>query len=126
MQNYYSMYLVSLIIALVISTPLLVMVNSATEQTVTTVLDEATKSAADKGQFTVEIIENEIYQRLEDRNIPRENVQFTGTESLTARGQYIEATITIPRTPIILFDVFGQNPNNITKSTRLMSEYIPD
>lgn len=116
----------SLIIALVLSTPILYMINSSTEQTVTVVLDEATKSAADKGQFTPEIIEEEIMQRLEDRNIPRDNVEFTGTESLTMRGEYIEAKITIPRTPIILFDIFGENPDAITKSTRLMSEYIPN
>jgi hypothetical protein len=123
MQNFYSMYMVSLIIALILTTPLLYMVNSATEHTVTTVLNEATKSAANKGQFTADIIENEIYKRLEERNIPRDNVEFSGTESLTTRGDYIEATITIPRTPIILFSVFGQNPDDITKSTRLMSEY---
>jgi hypothetical protein len=126
MQNFYSMYMVSLIIALILTTPLLYMVNSATEQTVTTVLDEATKSAADQGEFTEDIIENEIYQRLEDRNIPREKVIFSGTQTLTSRGNYIEAEITVPRTPIILFAVFGQNPDDITKSTRLMSEYIPN
>lgn len=126
MQNFYSMYMVSLIIALILTTPLLYMVNSATEQTVTTVLHEATKSAANKGKFTVDIIENEIYQRLEERNIPRDKVTFLGTESLTTRGNYIEATLTIPRTPIILFEVFGKNPDDITKTTRLMSEYVPD
>lgn len=126
MQNFYSMYMVSLIIALILTTPLLYMVNSATEHTVNTVLDEATKSAATEGQFTEEIIENEIYQRLEERHIPRDKVVFTGTPTLTSRGDYIEATISIPRTPIILFAVFGQNPSDITKSTRIMSEYIPN
>lgn len=126
MQNFYSMYMVSLIIALILTTPLLYMVNSATEHTVNTVLTEATKSAADKGQFTTDIIENEIYQRLEERNIPRDKVAFTGTQALTSRGNYIEATITIPRTPIILFEVFGQSPDDITKSTRIMSEYLPN
>jgi hypothetical protein len=126
MQNFYSMYMVSLIIALILTTPLLYMVNSATEHTVTTVLNEATKSAANQGQFTADIIENEIYQRLEARNIPREKVVFSGTQALTSRGNYIEASIQIPRTPIILFAVFGQNPDDITKSTRLMSEYIPN
>ncbi|MFT0141221.1 hypothetical protein ACWE42_11460 [Sutcliffiella cohnii] len=124
MQNFYAMYMVSLVFALILSTPLLYMVNSATEHTVNTVLNEATKSAANKGQFTDEIIENEIYKRLEERNIPRDKVEFTGTRSLTSRGEYIEATIKIPRTPIILFSIFGENPEDITKSTRMMSEYI--
>ena len=126
MNNFYALYMCSLAIALILSTPILHMVNSSTEQTIIVVLDEATKSAADQGQFTAEIIENEIYKRLESRNIPREKVQFTGTQSITARGDYVEANISVPRTPIILFDIFGDNPDSISKSTRLMSEYIPN
>jgi len=125
MSNYLAAYISSLIIALILSTPMLYMVNSSIEHTVMTVLDEATKSAANQGRFTTDIIETEIYQRLEERNIPRDKVTFTGTQTLTARGNYIEASITVPRTPIILFSIFGQQPDDITKSTRLMSEYIP-
>jgi len=126
MSNYLAAYVSSLIIAMILSTPMLHSVNSAVEQTVVTVLDEATKSAANQGRFTSDIIENEIYQRLEERNIPREKVQFSGTQTLTTRGNYIEATITVPRTPVILFAMFGEQPEDITKSTRLMSEYLPN
>lgn len=126
MSNYLSMFMVMLVIALILTTPMLYMVNSSTEHTVTTVLDEATKTAANNGQFTEEIIENEIYKKLEEKHIPRDKVNFSGTQSLTTRGNYIEASITVPRTPIILFSVFGQSPKDINKSSRLMSEYIPD
>jgi len=85
----------------------------------------AKASSIDNGYFTPEIIQ-EMKDNLKQRFFIRdEDIEFRGTTTLTLRGEYIEGTLIVKKTPLwILEGVLGTSPEAITRHATMMSEYV--
>lgn len=91
-------------------------------------LYEAGKEASIEGRFTQEIYDEAKQMLVRSLNFNEADIAISGTETVISRKNYIEATLTIPRgrvyvIPGIIDDGFTQT--TITRTTRIMSEYIP-
>ncbi|UAL49886.1 hypothetical protein K7887_22475 (plasmid) [Sutcliffiella horikoshii] len=107
----------------IIFTPLLAYTDSLHREAVDTVLHQSMKQASLKGQFTSNIVD-EIKDTLEkDYNFDRSKIEIEATTTLTSRGGYLECTITVPRGPIFVLDIFNQGPKKIERTAKIMSEY---
>ncbi|KAA6446916.1 hypothetical protein [Bacillus swezeyi] len=104
--------------------PLLSNVDGLQREAVEVVLTEGAKKASVEGRFTNEII-NEMKSNLAEKySFNKEDISISSTSGLKGRGEYIEASITVPRTRIFVIDMFVKEPAHFTKSTKIMSEYL--
>jgi len=85
----------------------------------------AQASSYDNGRFTPEIIQ-QMKDHLTQKFFVRESdIEFTGTTTITPRGEYIEGRLTIKATPFWLFSsLFGEGPETISRHATMMSEYV--
>jgi hypothetical protein len=105
-------------------TPMLVYVDSLHREVVDTVLHQGLKEASIKGYFTTDII-NDIKDTLvNDYNFQASTIEITATQTVKQRGDYIEISLSVPRGPIFLLDIFNQGSDKITRNAKIMSEYI--
>ncbi|MFE7064176.1 hypothetical protein ACFVAD_18765 [Sutcliffiella sp. NPDC057660] len=107
----------------IIFTPLLAYTDSLHREAVDTVLHQATKEASLKGQFTTDIINGMKDSLEQDYNFDRSEIEIVATTSLTSRGGYLECTVTTPRGPIFILNIFNQGPSEIERKSKIMSEY---
>ncbi|MFD2328827.1 hypothetical protein ACFSR7_06140 [Cohnella sp. GCM10020058] len=86
----------------------------------------AKATSNDNGRFTPEIIA-EMKETLKTRFfIADKDINFTGTTSLTPRGEYVEGTLSIKSMPVWLIEsMMGKSrPVVIARHATMMSEYI--
>lgn len=105
-------------------TPLFVYLDSLHRAVVDTVLHQGLKEASIKGYFTPEIIANMKATLVNEYNFEESTIEITATTVLKQRGDYIEITLSVPRGPIFILNLFNQGPDKITRSQKIMSEYI--
>lgn len=108
--------------------PILNEVYAQRSYAVEMVLDSAIEKAAagDTGRFTPEVIA-EMTNMLNKLGYQDSEIEFSGTTTLMDRGQYIEATLSVPHKRLwILENLFGQDTfdRKITKKAKQMSEFI--
>lgn len=108
----------------VMFTPLLAYLDSLHRNAVDTVLLEASKKAAIEGRYTQAIKEDMRKQLVENYNFERDAIEIDADSTLKQRNEYIEASITVPRGPIFILDLFNQGPDRIQRSVRVLSEYV--
>ncbi|MCH4866678.1 hypothetical protein [Bacillus sp. 1006-3] len=112
---------------IIISTPIMFYIDDSHKEAVSIVLNEGAKRASIDGGYTQSTI-NDMKTQLENKyKIGRGNVSIsadTGSKKFM-RGEYITASITIPRSPIFLVDIFakGKAVSSYTKTIKVMSEY---
>lgn len=116
------------ILLLLLFQPVLHDIYSTRANAVEMVLDSAIQKAAssDHGRFTPEIVE-EMHRTLEHTFLlDSGDIRFSGTTTLTPRGEYIEGTLSVKSTPRWLFrELFGspdREPPEIVRYARQMSE----
>lgn len=84
------------------------------------------QEAAVEGRFTAEIIEEMINNLAYNLRYSPEEIKFSGTTTLTLRGNYIEGYLSVPSKQIKVLNLFnGPVEREITAYKSLMSEYIP-
>lgn len=106
--------------------PILGYVDSLHREAVEVVLSEGARKAAVEGYFSNEIID-EMKQKLVDNyNFDPDDVKIQTSHSAypVARGEYINASIEIPRGIIFLLDIFNPGPKAYKKEITVMSEFI--
>lgn len=108
----------------IIFTPILGYVDSLNNAAVEDALNAAAKEASIKGEFSSDIINTMKDNLSTEYNFDKSQIVFTGTETPTPRGQYIQGTITVPRGIIFVLDIFNQGPKTITKKVQIMSEHL--
>lgn len=116
------------ILMLLLFQPVLHDIYSTRANAVELVLDSAIQKAAssDNGRFTPEIIE-EMHWTLEHTFLlDPGDIRFSGTTTVTPRGEYIEGTLAVRSTPRWLFrELFGspdREPPDIVRYAKQMSE----
>lgn len=116
------------ILMLLLFQPILHDVYAARARAVELVLDSGIEkaAAAENGRFTPDII-NEMKETLESVFLlDASGIHFTGTTTLTARGEYIEGTLRVRSSPRWLFStMFGtdeSDPGYIVRYAKQMSE----
>lgn len=108
----------------IIFAPLLAYLDSLHREAVEVVLTEGAKKAAVEGYFTTEIIEDMVDTLVDNYNFDKSKIEVTATFNPTQRGEYITASIEVPRGFIFILDIFNQGPNTFVKETRIMSEFV--
>ncbi|KYD21377.1 MULTISPECIES: hypothetical protein [Bacillales] len=104
--------------------PILSYLDSLHREAVEVVLSEGARKAAVEGRFTDEIIDDMVGKLVEKYNFDEDKIHVEATTTVTPRAEYIEATITAPRSFIFVLNIFNQGPREFKKSIRVMSEYI--
>ncbi len=89
------------------------------------VLHKAVKLAAREGKMTPEIKQYAI-DELKALHFDESKIQISGTETLSPRGQYIEASVTYPMGPYFIVNFAGVSETRkyYFKAVE-MSEYLP-
>ncbi len=113
-----------IIAANIMFAPILAYIDSLHREAVEVVLQEGAKKASIEGRFSPAIIDSMRNELIDNYNFDAGNIQITATTTLTQRNNYIEATISVPRGPIFIFEIFNPGPSKIEKSTKVLSEYI--
>jgi len=118
------------ILLLLLFQPVLHDIYSTRANAVEMVLDSAIQKAAnaDNGRFTPEIID-EMRSTLEHTFLlDGPDIRFSGTTTLTPRGEYIEGTLSVKSTPRwLLRSMFGspdREPPEIVRYAKQMSEAL--
>lgn len=115
----------SLVIVInILFAPILAYVDSLHREAVEVVLNEGAKKAAVEGTFTPEIIQEMKNTLVQNYNFAESKIKIEATQSIATRGEYLEASIEIPRGIIFILDIFNQGPPTFKKSIRIMSEYV--
>lgn len=109
---------------IVMTTPILLYMDSLHRSAVDTILLEASKKAAIEGMFTQEIIDKMVDDLVNNYNFHEPSINITATTNLTPRNQYIEASIEVPRGVILIIDMFNQGPESFSSEVRILSEYV--
>ncbi|MFE5798155.1 hypothetical protein ACWCQ1_51330 [Streptomyces sp. NPDC002144] len=97
---------------------------SMVEETITLALYEGQKEAALQGRY-----DNEIYNQIKDylvelHHYDRDSIEVKGTETLTARGEEMRISITVPKPQTNVLEMFQfSNDKPFTKEKYIMSEY---
>lgn len=105
-------------------TPLFVYLDSLHREVIDAVLHQSLKEASIKGYFTADIIEDIKDTLVTEYKFDESGIDIDATTSLKHRGEYIEITLSVPRGPIFILDVFNQGPDRIERTAKIMSEYI--
>jgi len=105
-------------------TPMFVYLDSLHKNVVDTVIHQGLKEASIEGYFTDEIITDMKDTLVTDYNFQESTIEITATQTLKQRGDYIEISLSVPRGPIFILDIFNQGPEKITRTSKIMSEYI--
>lgn len=108
----------------IIFTPLLAYLDSLHREVIDTTIHQSLKEASIKGYFTVDILDDIENTLVNDYNFDPSTIEITATQSLKQRGDYIEISLSVPRGPIFILNIFNQGPNKITRKGKIMSEYI--
>lgn len=107
------------------TTPILMYIDAAHREIVEITLNESAKRAAVEGYFSDQIINETINELVTEYNFDQNTIQLEGTITPTPRGQYIEATLSVPRGPIFIFSsLFNNGPGQHKKKIRIMSEAV--
>lgn len=117
-------WMVLIIAVNIMFAPILSYVDSLHREAVEVVLSEGARKAAVQGQFTPEIIQEMKDTLVTNYNFAEDRISIEATQLLTARGDYLTASIQIPRGMIFILDLFNQGPDNYKKEITVMSEYI--
>lgn len=105
--------------------PLLAYLDGLHREAVDQTLYQAMKKASVKGTFDSETIEEIKTTLMDDYNFAESSiVEITGTLGTVPRGGFIEARVTVKRTPIFVIDIFNQGAENYSRDFTIMSEYI--
>ncbi|MFS0557444.1 hypothetical protein [Brevibacillus sp. 179-C9.3 HS] len=109
--------------------PILNEVYALRSYTVEMILDSAIEEAAngENGRFTPEIINKMKNTLVAELGYEDSEIQFRGTTTLTDRGQYIEASLSVPHKRLWILPNFFDNDSyndRIEKYAKQMSEYI--
>jgi hypothetical protein len=108
----------------IIFTPLFMYLDSLHREVVDTVLHQGLKEASISGYFTDEIIEDMKDTLVNDYNFQESTIEITATQTLQQRGDYIDISLSVPRGPIFVINLFNQGPSKITRTAKIMSEFI--
>jgi hypothetical protein len=115
----------TLLIAITIMfTPLLVYLDSLHREAIDLVLHEGMKDASIQGGFTTEIVADMKDALVKDYNFDPNVIDIEATHDIKERGEYIEATIRVPRSPIFILGLFNEGPKEIVRTAKIMSEHI--
>ncbi|MEG6533212.1 hypothetical protein V6C20_06690 [Caldibacillus thermoamylovorans] len=117
-------WMVLIITVNIMFAPILTYVDSLHREAVEVVLSEGARKAAVQGQFTPSIIKEMKDNLVTNYNFAENKITINATQSLTSRGDYIKASIQIPRGKIFILDIFNQGPDYYKKEITVMSEYI--
>jgi len=106
--------------------PILGYVDSLHREAVEVVLSEGARKAAVEGNFTDEIIQDMRDTLVQNYNFDPDKIEITATQNPTPvpRGEYLTASIKIPRGIIFVLDIFNPGPKYYVKEIQIMSEYI--
>lgn len=124
MSSTIARFLTIMIELCIIFTPILGYVDSLNNAAVEQALTAASKEASIDGEFSADIVKEMKDTLSADYNFNKDEIQFTGTQTVTPRGEYIQGQITVPRGIIFVLDIFNQGPKTITKKVQIMSEHI--
>lgn len=103
-------------------TPILAYADNLHREAVDTVLHEAAKDASIQGYFTPAIVQNMRNTLVYEYNFKADDIQISATSTPQPRNTYIQATITVPRGPIFVLNIFNQGPKQIVRTVQVMSE----
>ena len=110
---------------IVIFTPVLMHFDAYNKAAVDHVLHQATKEASISGSFSDEIIAKIEDTLINDYNFaPGSILEIKGTLGSVPRGGFIDADITIKRSPIFIVSVLNQGSQNYRASRTVMSESL--
>lgn len=124
MNTTLSHWMTAFFVIIAVFTPILAYADSLSRAAVETVLHQATKKASIEGHFSPEILQ-EVEDTLVDKyKFDRGKIEIVGTSEIKSRKEYLEVTITFPRTPIFVLDLFNQGPSEFTRTYKIMSEFI--
>jgi hypothetical protein len=108
----------------IIFTPILAYLDSLHKKVVENVVHQGLKEASIQGHFTDAIIADMKDTLVNDYNFQESTIEITATRDLKPRGEYIEISLSVPRGPIFVLDIFNQGPTKINSQEKIMSEYI--
>jgi hypothetical protein len=108
----------------IIFTPLFLYRDSLHREVIDMVIHQGLKEASIRGYFTDEIIADMKDTLVNDYNFQESTIEITATQTLQQRGDYIEISLSVPRGPIFIINLFNQGPNKITRPGKIMSEFI--
>lgn len=119
-------WMVLIIAVNIMFSPILGYVDSLHREAVEVVLSEGARQAAVEGNFTDEIIQDMKDTLVENYNFDPNKIEITATQEPTPvpRGEYLTASIKIPRGIIFVLDIFNPGPNYYVKEIKIMSEYV--
>jgi hypothetical protein len=108
----------------IIFTPILAYLDSLHKKVVENAVHQGLKEASIQGYFTDAIIADMKDTLVNDYNFQESTIEITATRDLKPRGEYIEISLSVPRGPIFVLDIFNQGPTKINSQEKIMSEYI--
>jgi hypothetical protein len=108
----------------IIFTPILAYLDSLHKKVVENVVHQGLKEASIHGYFTDAIITDMKDTLVKDYGFQESTIEITATRALKLRGEYIEVSLSVPRGPIFVLDIFNQGPTKISSQEKVMSEYI--
>ncbi|MED1461651.1 hypothetical protein [Bacillus safensis] len=112
------------IILVIIFIPVLSLKDFSDREAVEITLNEKAKEAAIKGEFSPDIKESILSSLEEKYHFNREHIKLITTSEKKGREEYLQASITIPRSPIFVLNIFGKEPTTYTYPVEIMSEYL--
>jgi hypothetical protein len=108
----------------ILFTPLFVYLDSLHREVVDTVLHQSLKEASIAGYYTPEIIQDIKDTLVNDYKFVEDDITIRATTSLKQRGEYIDISLSVPRGPIFILNLFNQGPDRIERTASIMSEHI--
>lgn len=106
-------------------TPILTYLDALHREAVDQVIYQNMKEASIEGYVSPTIIANMTDTLITDYNFePTSIISITGTSMIVPRGGFIEAEITVKRTPMFIMNMFNQGEPNYTRTFTIMSEHL--
>ena len=124
MSSVLSKWMTVYLVLTIVFTPLFVYLDSLHREVVDTVLHQSLKEASIAGHYTPEIIQDIKDTLVDDYKFNEDDISIIATTVQKQRGEYIDITLSVPRGPIFILNMFNQGPERIERTARIMSEHI--
>ncbi|MGE8081329.1 hypothetical protein [Peribacillus loiseleuriae] len=112
------------LVVTIMFTPILYYLDTLHRKAVDAVLQQGLKEASIVGYMSDEIVDKMVNTLVNDYNFDEDVIDIAGTILYTQRKDYIEITITVPRTPVFILNIFNQGSKKLVRKSMIMSEYV--
>ncbi len=112
------------LVVTIMFTPILYYLDTLNRKAVDAVLQQGLKEASIEGYMSNEVVNKMVDTLVNDYNFDEDVIDIAGTTLYTQRKEYIEITITVPRTPVFILNIFNQGSKKLVRKSIIMSEYV--